>query len=143
MDRVVIDTNVFVSALFKAESAPRGVLTLCLSRQITPIMGSALFWEYREVMGRDSIQNRFILSPAERNELLKDYLNLCDWPSINYRWRPNLRDEADNHLIDLAIAGGADWIITGNKRDFLGGEMMTPQFKVASPGEFLTERKAS
>jgi predicted nucleic acid-binding protein len=49
-------------------------------------------------------------------------------------WRPNLQDEADNHLIELAIAAGAKYIITNNVKDFahpelkhLGYEVITPE----------------
>jgi len=37
---------------------------------------------------------------------------------IYFLWRPNLRDEADNHLVELAVAGGAQAVVTRNKRDF-------------------------
>jgi len=36
--------------------------------------------------------------------------------TIYYGWRPNLPDEADNHLIELAMAGGIDWMPTSNRR---------------------------
>ena len=38
--------------------------------------------------------------------------------SVYYRWRPNLRDEADNHLIELTVACGADYLVTRNIKDF-------------------------
>jgi len=40
------------------------------------------------------------------------------WIKIFYGWRPNLRDEGDNHFVELAIAGGAEAIVTYNIRDF-------------------------
>jgi hypothetical protein len=45
---------------------------------------------------------------------------------VYYLWRPNLPDEADNHLIELALAGGADTIVTNNLRDVSRGELTFP-----------------
>ena len=46
MDVVVVDTNVFVLAAMKADTAPRQMLRLCLEGMIKPQMGNALFAEY-------------------------------------------------------------------------------------------------
>lgn len=56
-----------------------------------------------------------------------------------FRWRPNLRDEADNHLVDLAIAGGARAIVTWNVRDFAGGEIRLQSVRVLTPGQVMAE----
>jgi predicted nucleic acid-binding protein len=54
-------------------------------------------------------------------------------------WRPNLPDEADNHVVELAVAGGAEAIVTHNKRDFARAELHFPGLRVASPGELIAE----
>nr|WP_228025325.1 PIN domain-containing protein [cf. Phormidesmis sp. LEGE 11477] len=45
-------------------------------------------------------------------------MSISHWTFIYYTWRPNLKDEADNHLIELAIAGSASLIATNNLKDF-------------------------
>lgn len=45
------------------------------------------------------------LSPVERDELLDIFLANGTWTRIYFVWRPNLPDEADNHLVELAAAG--------------------------------------
>jgi len=67
------------------------------------------------------------------------FLNVCRWVDIYYAWRPNLRDEADNHLIELAVAGGATRLVTKNLRDFRNAELIFPGVKVLSPEEFIKE----
>jgi predicted nucleic acid-binding protein len=58
-----------------------------------------------------------------------------------FLWRPNLPDEGDNHLIELAVAGGATTIVTHNVRDLRGGELRFPQIAVETPGEFMKKRR--
>ena len=41
---------------------------------------------------------------------------------IHYRWRPFLKDPGDDHLLELAVAAGAETIVTYNQKDFTGAE---------------------
>jgi predicted nucleic acid-binding protein len=56
-------------------------------------------------------------------EFLDDFARVCKPVDTHYLWPPNLRDEADNHLVGLAIAANADYIITNNLSDFSGAEL--------------------
>ena len=60
-------------------------------------------------------------------------------PRVLNGWRPNLRDEADNHVLELAIAGGASAIVTSNVKDFHDSDLRFPQVRVVTPKEFLKE----
>ena len=63
------------------------------------------------------------------------------WVTVYYGWRPNLPDEADNHLIELALAGGATAIVTHNLRDLQGGELRLGSLRVITPAQCLEEWK--
>jgi len=139
VNTVVIDTNVFVSALLKADTAPRQIVRLCLSKQIKPIIGNALLTEFEALMQRDTLFNKGPLSAPDRQALFNAFLGCCEWVSVYYLWRPNLRDEADNHVLELAIAGGATHIITGNTKDFKGAGLRFPHLKIVTPSQFLTQ----
>jgi predicted nucleic acid-binding protein len=52
-------------------------------------------------------------------------------------WRPNLPDEGDNHILELAVAGGAEFVVTKNTRDFERTELLFPQVQVVKPEEFV------
>ncbi|NCS04788.1 MAG: PIN domain-containing protein [Microcystis aeruginosa G13-07] len=56
---------------------------------------------------------------------------------IYYLWRPNLKDEADNHLVELAIAGSAGIIVTNNIRDFHNTELLFPELSILKPENLI------
>lgn len=136
--RVVIDTNVFLGACLGSGAANKAVAA-CLRRQCVPLMGAALLTEYEDVLGRAELFETCRLSLGERNDLLDIFLSVCEWTRVYYAWRPNLPDEADNHLIELAVAGGADLIVTRNLRDIQRGELQFPGLRIVSPEDFLKE----
>lgn len=88
-------------------------------------------------MGRAALWTGARLVGGEREELLDVYLSVCQWMRIYYAWRPNLHDEADNHVIELAVAGQAEFVVTRNTLDMATGELRFPQFRVVTPGEIL------
>jgi putative PIN family toxin of toxin-antitoxin system len=138
VDRVVIDTNIFLGACLGAGAANR-VVAACLSGRCEPLMGAALFAEYEDVLARDELFATSRLNPREREELLDIFMARCNWTRIYFAWRPNLPDEADNHLVELAVAGGARYIVTRNLRDFRRSEFDFPGLAVLSPDDFLKE----
>ncbi len=141
MSRIcVVDTNVVVSALLgRKEGASRKVLRACLEQRILPLMGESLFNEYEDVLSRDALFSSCPLSRVERDRLLDTFFSVCQWVMIYYTWRPNLRDEADNHLIELAVAGNAESIVTKNIKDFQGSQLHFPQLRILSPDAFINE----
>ncbi len=139
MSIIVLDTNIFISALLSPSGVCRQILRMCLHGQLSPLIGEALYHEYEDVLGREELFVNCPISSEVRNELFDAYLNTCQWTKIYYKWRPNLRDEADNHLIELAIAGQAETIITRNIRDLSRGELHFDQLRICQPEAFLKE----
>jgi uncharacterized protein len=138
MKRIVVDTNVFIGAILsKAGGDNREVLRRCLAGEIKPLMGVALLAEYEDLMNRRDLMLLAPISEGERFDLLEAFLSVCDWVKIYYLWRPNLRDEADNHLIELAVSGGAGAIVTQNGRDLGRGELRFDSLLVQTPSEFI------
>lgn len=136
--RVVLDTNIFVGAC-NGQGAANRVVGACLRGQVTPLMGTALFCEYEDVLGRSEIFARSRLDPRERDDLLDIFLARCEWIRIYYAWRPNLRDEGDNHLVELGVAGRADRIVTRNLKDFRGAQLLFEQPIVCTPEALMKE----
>lgn len=132
-----MDTNVFIAALLSATGSNRAVLRACLSGKVTPMMGTALFLEYEDLLGRADLMKGCPISASERQTLFEAVLSVAIWVKIYYLWRPNLPDEADNHLVELALAGHADVIVTNNVRDLRHGELSFPDLQIFTPTEFL------
>lgn len=136
--RIVVDTSVLVAAvLSKGGGDSREVIRRCLLRKVRPMIGVALFTEYEDVFGRETPMKKCPLSPEDREALLEAFISVCEWVKVYFLWRPNLPDEGDNHLIELAVAGAADAIITHNIRDLRGGELLFPRTAILTPKRFL------
>lgn len=138
--KVIVDTNILVAALLGKEAgAARKVIELSMNEVISPLVGEALFNEYLDVFDREEIMQKCPLDSDERLEFLSAFLSSSQWCKIYFGWRPNLRDEGDNHLIELAVAGGAHYIITSNVRDFKNGELAFDELSVVTPQQFIKE----
>jgi len=135
--KIVIDTSVFISALISSTGASRELLRQCLLLKYQPLMGNALFCEYEQVVNRDEVLRSCPLSIEEIQTLLASFMSVCEWTRIYYLWRPNLKDEADNHLIELAIAGNARIIATKNIKDFKRTELSFPELLIKRPDEVI------
>lgn len=140
IQRVVIDTNIFVGACL-GQGASHRIVAACFRGECLPLMGAALLAEYEDVLGRAELFESSRLKAAEREELLDIFLAACSWTRIYFAWRPNLPDEADNHLVELAVAGGARFVVTRNLRDVARMELRFPELRVLSPEDFLKEIK--
>ena len=136
-ERLVLDTSVLVAALKSGGGASREVLRLCLQVRCRPLVGEKLFKELEAVMGRAELFQGCPLTAPEREELLNAFLSVCEWVPVFFLWRPNLPDEGDNHLIELAVAGAAATVVTQNVRDLRGGQLRFPQLGIETPAEFL------
>ena len=141
--KIVIDTNVFVN-FFRSSS--RNSASVCvvkdvlINTSITPLIGNALFTEYEDVLSRAELRESSVYTMDEVAEIMDAYYSRCLWKNIRYIWRPNLRDEGDNHLLDLAVSGNARYIITNNVRDLNSGDLKF-SIKVVSPSDYLSEVK--
>jgi predicted nucleic acid-binding protein len=134
---IVIDTNVFVAGLRSAGGASRQVLRLALAGKFQPLFGNALWLEYQDLLGRPVWGTA--TTDVERLQVLAGLAQSGRWVSVYYGWRPNLPDEADNHLIELALAGHASSVVTHNVRDLKHGELQLGRLRIQTPAQFLEE----
>ena len=135
---IVVDTSVIISALIGKKGPSREILRRCLHGHYKPLISNALFQEYEDVISRDRIKNASPLSEKEIRELLNAFYSVCKWVPIYFLWRPNLKDENDNFLIELALAGNSNLIVTNNIKDLTGAELTFEGLSILKP-EQLTK----
>jgi hypothetical protein len=116
-------------------SKSRVCLRDALPGKIEPLFGNALWLEYEDLPGRPVWTDA--TSSEERQQVLAALAKLGRWASIYYGWRPDFPDEADNHLIELAMAGESTAIISRNVRDIRRGELLLNGLRVFTPADYL------
>jgi len=139
-DRIILDTNVLVAALTSPDGASRAVLRGVLQGLWEPMISLPLFMEYEDVMARREVLERCPLPEEERQALLDALLSRCTLVEVYYAWRPNLRDEGDNHVFELAVAAQDAALLTWNLRDFASAELRFPQVRVLTPAQWMKEK---
>lgn len=135
--RIVLDTSVLIAALISEAGSNRSILRKCLTGAYQPLISNALFLEYVDVTSRASILNLCPVSQQDVEDLRDALCSVCEWVAIYFLWRPNLADESDNHVLELAIAGNADVIISNNVRDFRSAQLTFPELAILTPDQIL------
>lgn len=133
----MVDTSVLISALIGPKGPSRSIIRACLKEQFKPLISNSLFQEYEAVSSRPKIRDLCPLNTDEIRSLLNAFYSACEWVPVYYLWRPNLRDEDDNFLIELAIAGNSNCIVTNNIKDMKNSELIFPELKIVSPEQLL------
>ncbi len=135
-----IDTSVWNSSVIKKESKSREIFRLVLQGKLFAQMSGALLNEYESVIRRKKIIALVPITPQKQLKLLDAFCSVAEFNTIYYAWRPNLKDEGDNFLIELAVSSDAEVILTYNEKDFQGSELVF-NFRVMTPENFLKEYK--
>lgn len=140
--RVVIDTNIIINTLLSPsrQSASFRLAEMCLQNVIEPQFSNALFNEYEDVSHRQNILDKTKFTEEEIAIILDGIFSVGRWHKVHYLWRPSLKDEGDNHLIDLAVASNAEYLISYNLKDLMSGDLKFA-FEVLTPEDFLKHRK--
>ncbi len=113
MIRVVIDTNILVSALLQPEGLRAAVLMLALSGEVQLCVSDSVFAEYDEVIRRP----RFKRSAEVIDSTLQSIRKLGHWVKPGARVE-ECTDPDDNIFLECAQAAAADYLVTGNQRHF-------------------------
>jgi putative PIN family toxin of toxin-antitoxin system len=134
--RLVLDTNVIVAALRSPEGASAALIERALDRVFVALLSVALALEY-EAVAVDPAQR--IVSGLAEDEVRTVVTAICavsEPVQTHFLWRPQLRDPSDEMVLEAAINGHADAIVTFNRRDF-GGTPARFGIKVWAPREAL------
>ncbi len=136
-NRAVIDTNVLHAGLYSAMGASYRILHLIEQGVITPILSTALLFEYEEVLRRN--QKLLRLSDRAVDDVLDGLCVRGECHTIHFLWRPQLSDPKDDHILELAVAAGGADILTHNVNDFAAAAAFG--LRVVTPSKLLGELK--
>ena len=139
--RVVIDTAVVAAGLRSRRGAGHAVLRSVDARRLRPLVTTALFLEYEDVLKRPEQMLATGLDAGAVDEFLAEFAMLCEPVEIHFLWRPQSRDPADEFVLEAAVNGQADALVTYNARDFIA---LAARFgiPVLSPAELLTRMRS-
>ncbi|MFZ2869882.1 putative toxin-antitoxin system toxin component, PIN family [Zavarzinia sp.] len=116
--RIVLDTAAFIAALRSEAGASRRLLIASLERRLTLILSVPLLIEYEAVAVRPEHLDRAGLSVEEVGVVLDALAAVAEPVRLSFLWRPTLRDANDDMVLETAVNGRADGIVTFNIRDF-------------------------
>lgn len=138
--RIILDTNIIYQALYSSAGVSHAILQLVRSGEIQIAVSVPVFEEYRDVLYRPKTIKETGRSREDMEKVL-DFIALIGVATpINYLWRPNLRDEADNMFVELALASGSEYLITRNVGDYtIDNELILDSFSITTPSDFLKE----
>jgi len=131
--RIVIDTNVLVSALRSSRGASHRLLMLVGGTDFEIALSVPLVLEYEDVAKR--MPEVTGLSDGDVDDIIDYLCSVACLQEIHFLWRPVLRDSRDDHVLELATEAGCSVVVTHNVKDFAGSE----RFGVSAitPGAFL------
>jgi len=131
--QIVIDTNVFISALRSRRGASHRLFMLLDRGMFDITISVPLIVEWEDAAKR--IAREVGLTHADIDDILDYICRVARKRAIHFLWRPFLKDPQDDHVLELAVTAGCDVIVTYNVRDFAGAEQFG--IRVVTPKEFL------
>jgi putative PIN family toxin of toxin-antitoxin system len=134
----VLDTSVIVAALRSRSGASNALLEQVARGAVRPLVSTALFLEYEDVLKRPENRLATGMSDEDVDDFLAALASAAEPVEVNFRWRPQLSDPKDELVLEAGVNGQADALVTHNVRDF---EAATRLFglRVLLPRDVLKE----
>jgi putative PIN family toxin of toxin-antitoxin system len=136
--RLVLDTDVVVAAMRSDRGASRQLLQRALDGVIEVLASVPLMIEYEAVLTRPEQLEAIGLSSRQVNEILDALAKVVIPVHLGFLWRPRLKDPDDEMVLETAVNGGADRLVTFNIRH-LAAAANEFGVRVVRPGEAWKE----
>ena len=116
--RLVLDTDVVVAAMRSPSGASAALLGAALEGKVQLLANVALIVEYEAVCTRDEHLRAAGLSHSQVGVFLDAVATLAEPVDSHFIWRPQLKDPSDEMVLEAAVNGRAQAIVSFNRRDF-------------------------
>lgn len=126
-----------VAAFRSRNGASNAIVRLALMGDLPLVVHQKLVYEYRDVLSRPDILAETGLAWDDIERVLAHLVASAQEVEVRYLWRPNLKDEADNFILEIAVAAWPCTIVTHNLKDFVRAELRFPQIALRTPGQLL------
>jgi putative PIN family toxin of toxin-antitoxin system len=130
---IVIDTNVVVSALRSKQGASFKLISLIVDNLFEFSVSVPLVLEYESVLQRHLEEKLY--SDTDINDFLNFLCKVGNKRKVYFLWRPFLKDPKDDMVLELAIEANCEYIVSFNKKDFVGISKFGKE--VLTPSEFI------
>jgi len=137
--QIVLDTNVIVSALRSRRGASYKLVMLVGRANFEINLSVPLVLEYEDAAKR--LLGQIALGEQDIDNILDYLCRMANQREIFYLWRPFLKDPQDDMVLELAVSAGCEFIVTYNRRDFVGAEQFGVE--IVTPAEFLDKLEVS
>lgn len=134
---LTLDTNILYQALKSKTGASYFILQQVRNRKIQIALSVPVFLESQDVLTRDTSLKDFELQLNDVEKFLRFIAYIGKPFEIYFLLRPNLKDEKDNKIVELAVTSQSDYLITSNVKDFKNAELKFDQLKIITPSEFV------
>ena len=124
--KVVVDTNVIVSALINSNGTPAKILALILNGKVTILFDNRIIFEYKEVLSR----KEFGFNAETVNDLIDFFKHEGEFINAEHE-KIKFHDETDKKFYEVYKSEKASFLITGNTKHF------PKERGIVTPGEFL------
>jgi putative PIN family toxin of toxin-antitoxin system len=116
--RLVVDTDVVVAAMRSPTGASAALMVLLLQKQAVMLLSVALVLEYEAICMMAEHRLAAQASENDVRNLLDTMIDIAMPVEVHYQWRPQLTDAGDEMVLETAVNGQADAIVTFNRRDY-------------------------
>ena len=140
LPRVVLDTSVIVSGLRSRLGASNRLLEFVAEERLVPLVTTALFLEYEEVLKRPEQRLATGMDEKAIAGFMAAFASAAEPVDVHFLWRPQLTDPDDEIVLEAAVNGRSKAIVTHNVRHFLPAAGVYG-IEVSPPGTFLKRIK--
>lgn len=116
--KLLLDRNVLVSSLSSRLGASFALPEAVVQRRVDFVASATLWLEYESVLKRPEIAKMHRLSTADVDDFLNGLARLVMPVELHFAWRPQLRDPGDEMVLEAAVNGHVDALVTHNLADF-------------------------
>ena len=136
---ITLDTNIMYQALHSSSGASYYIFQLVRDGRFQIALSNPTFCEYEDVLTRPKSLKAFGLEREDVVRFLRYIAFVGEKFDPRFLFRPNLKDEADNMFVELAVTSNSKYLVTSNIKDYKDSDLILNDFQLVTPAEFVKE----